>query len=179
MFENIRKFQRFLVEQGFARNVLALPAPKTLLLQDHTSSDTSGVNVFSEAVTEPEIVNVSRDLFASGHYNLAVSEAFKAIDNFVRYKSGHQSQSGSKLMEAVFSPKNPKLVWSERISTSEKNEQEGYFRLYAGAMLGVRNPTTHEFDWVDSREVALELLVFAQHLLRKAKLCSPVNEQKP
>jgi len=37
-------------------------------------------------------------------------------------------------------------------------------------MLGIRNPVTHEFNWVEDSEVALELLVFAQHLLRKAKL---------
>ena len=41
--------------------------------------------------------------------------------------------------------------------------------LYAGAMLGIRNPTTHEFNWVEDEDVALELLVFAQHLLRKAR----------
>jgi hypothetical protein len=37
-------------------------------------------------------------------------------------------------------------------------------------MLGIRNPTTHEFDWVDEPESALELIIFAQHLLRKAKV---------
>lgn len=40
-------------------------------------------------------------------------------------------------------------------------------------MLGIRNPTTHEFGWVDDPEVALELIVFAQHLLRKAKAARP------
>ncbi|MDR3510337.1 MAG: TIGR02391 family protein [Caulobacteraceae bacterium] len=44
-----------------------------------------------------------------------------------------------------------------------------YHRLFSGAMLGIRNPVTHEFNWVDSPDVALELLVFAQHLMRKAK----------
>ena len=55
------------------------------------------------------------------------------------------------------------------MSESEKNEHEGYLRIYAGAMRGIRNPTTHEFDWVDNSEEALELLLVAQHLLRKAK----------
>lgn len=53
---------------------------------------------------------------------------------------------------------------------SQIDEQKGYHRLYSGAMLGIRNPTTHEFGWVDEPELALELVVFAQHLLRKAKL---------
>ena len=33
-----------------------------------------------------------------------------------------------------------------------------------------RATVTHEFNWIDDAEVALELLVFAQHLVRKAKL---------
>jgi hypothetical protein len=36
-------------------------------------------------------------------------------------------------------------------------------------MLGIRNPVTHEIKWIDDADVALELLVFAQHLIRKAK----------
>jgi hypothetical protein len=54
-------------------------------------------------------------------------------------------------------------------TASEQDEQKGYQRLYSGAMLGIRNPVTHEFNWVDDSDLALELLVFAQHLLRKAK----------
>jgi hypothetical protein len=72
-------------------------------------------------------------------------------------------------MELVFAPNSPLLSWSGRTTTSEQDEQKGYHRLYAGAMLGIRNPVTHEFNWIEDSEVALELLVFAQHLLRKAK----------
>ncbi len=59
---------------------------------------------------------------------------------------------------------------------SEIDEQKGYHRLFSGAMLGIRNPSTHEFGWVDEPELALELVVFAQHLLRKAKLASPLKD---
>ena len=72
-------------------------------------------------------------------------------------------------MELVFSPNSPALSWTERKTASEQDEQKGYQRLYAGAMLGIRNPVTHEFNWVDDPDLALELLVFAQHLLKKAK----------
>jgi Protein of unknown function (Hypoth_ymh) len=41
--------------------------------------------------------------------------------------------------------------------------------LFMGAMTGIRNPVTHEFNWVEEEDIALELLLFAQHLLRKAK----------
>ncbi|WP_347311578.1 TIGR02391 family protein [Defluviimonas sp. SAOS-178_SWC] len=174
MIEQIKKFQAFLVELGVARNVLALPAPRMLAIEDHTSDDSSGTTIFSHSVVEPEIVNVSRDLFASGHYNLAVSNAFLALDKLVAERSG-LNQSGTTLMDQAFSPAKPKLRWSNRITQSEKDEQRGYHQIYSGSMLGIRNPTTHEFDWVDSPELALELLMLAQHLVRKAKLA--VTEQ--
>ena len=125
-------------------------------------------NIFSATIKEPELIEVSRDLFASGHYSFAVQEAYKALDKFVSTKSKLQ-QSGSQLMNQAFSPNNPVLSWTARLSTSEQDEQKGYHQLYAGAMLGIRNPTTHEFKWVDDVNIALELLIFAQHLMRKAK----------
>ena len=75
-------------------------------------------------------------------------------------------------MELVFSPNDPELYWSGRVSQSQIDEQHGYHRLFSGAMLGIRNPVTHEFNWVDDAELALELIAFAQHLLRKAKRAS-------
>jgi uncharacterized protein (TIGR02391 family) len=168
MIEGIRRFQSYLVELGVARNILALPAPRMLLIEDHTSEDSSGTTIFTHSIVESEIVSVSRDLFASGHYNLAVMQAYLALDKFIADRSGI-NQSGTSLMDQAFSPNNPKLSWTDRQSQSEKDEQRGYHQIYAGAMLGVRNPTTHEFDWVDSPEAALELLMLAQHLVRKAK----------
>lgn len=174
MLEQLRRFQEFLVELGVARSVLALPAPRTLAIEDGTSRDAGHTTLFSQTVVENEIVSVSRDLFASGHYNIAVAEAFKALDKFVETKAG-TGKSGTDSMREAFSPKNPILCWSSRSTSSERDEQEGYGHIYAGAMLGIRNPTTHEFNWVDNDQLALELLVFAQHLLRKAKLANKLR----
>jgi uncharacterized protein (TIGR02391 family) len=108
-------------------------------------------------------------LFASGHYSLAVQEAYKAVEKFVQRKARAHGLSGTKLMQNVFSADSPRLFWTERKSPSEEDEQKGYMMLYAGAMLGIRNPITHEFNWVEDQDVALELLLFAQHLLRRAR----------
>lgn len=174
MIEQIRRFQEFLIELGVAQSVLALPAPKTLAIEDGTSRDAAHTSVFANTVTEPEIVEVARDLFASGHYNIAVAEAFKALDKFVESRAG-TGKTGTAGMRDAFSMKEPILCWSERTTPTEKDEHEGYGHLYAGAMLGIRNPATHEFNWVENSDVALELLVFAQHLLRKAKLAKRVR----
>ena len=168
ILERLQQFQEHLFELGVARGVLSLPAPRMLSLPSPTAEAAEPANLFAHLIREAEIVQVSRDLFVSGHYSLAVQEAYKAVEKLVAEKAG-KHVSGTPLMELVFSAGEPKLYWSERKSQSQKDEQGGYLRLYAGAMLGIRNPVTHEFNWVDDAELALELVGFAQHLLRKAK----------
>lgn len=169
LVQRVKQFQDHLFESGLARGLLALPAPKVLALSHPTSQDIEFDIIFDRFVDEPEIVTVSRDLFDSGHFNIAVQEALKAVDNFVRDKAGDGHSSGTSLMDNVFSPSNPRLVWSSRKTKTERDVQMGYHRLFSGSMLGIRNPTAHEFDWISEPEEALECIVFAQHLLRKAK----------
>ena len=176
IIDSIRRLQERVLEVGLARSVLALPAPRMLALPSASSEEIGGANnIFSSMVIEQEIVDVSRDLFASGHYSFAVQEAYKAVDKYISNRVGLE-QSGAALMDKVFSPSSPLLAWSDRLTVSESDEQKGYHRLYSGAMLGIRNPLVHEFNWIDDADPALELLVFAQHLLRKAKLAGAVGE---
>ena len=149
--------------------MLALPAPLMLTLPAPTSGAASHENLFGHLITEPEIVEVSRDLFVSGFYNQAVCEALKALDKFVQAKSGSMELSGAKLMQQVFSEIKPVLEWSSRQTISEKDQHNGYQRIFAGSMIGIRNPCTHEHGWVDDPDEALECISLAQHLLRKAK----------
>lgn len=170
LLDGLRRFQEHLLEIGVARSVLALPAPRMLALPSPTAEGSEPASVFGRLIKEPEIHDVSSDLFVSGHYNLSVAEAYKAVDKFVAERVPGLMQSGTTLMEQAFAPGAPHLRWSSMTTPSQIDEQKGYHRLYAGAMLGIRNPTTHEFGWVDEPELALELIVFAQHLLRKAKV---------
>jgi uncharacterized protein (TIGR02391 family) len=179
IIEGLRKFQEHLLELGVARAILALPAPRMLALPSPTVEAAEPASVFARVITEPEIEQVSRDLFVSGHYSLAVQEAYKAIDKYIGDKADSPSAAGTQLMELVFSPTSPILHWTERKTQSEIDEQRGYHRLYSGAMLGIRNPVAHEFNWVDDAEVALELIVFAQHLLKaKSAKVVAVNKSK-
>jgi len=169
IIERVLKFQEHLLEVGVARAILALPAPRMLALPSPTAEGAEPASVFARVVTESEIVHVSRDLFASGHYSVAVHEAYKAVGKYIEDKVGRKPISGTQLMEVVFNPNSPILHWTERRTQSQIDEQKGYQLLYSGAMLGIRNPVAHEFNWVDDPKIALELIVFAQHLLRKAK----------
>ncbi|MCZ8019395.1 TIGR02391 family protein [Novosphingobium sp.] len=179
IIDGIKKFQEHLLEIGLARAVLALPAPRMLSLPSPTAEGAEPVSVFEKVVTEPEIYSVSGDLFASGYYNISVCEAFKAVEKYIQSRVPEIRQNGTTLMDQAFSPSNPALRWSDLLTNSEIDEQKGYQRLFSGSMLGIRNPTTHEFDWVDEPDVALELIVFAQHLIRKAKQAEATAKGDP
>jgi uncharacterized protein (TIGR02391 family) len=148
--------------------MLSLPAP--------TSDEMSRERLFGYFIVEPEIVDVARDLFVSGFCSQAVNEAMKALDKLVQQKSDCPTLSGTSLMNTVFSEAKPRLVLSERSTTSEKDQHSGYHRIFSGSMLGIRNPCAHEHNWIDDVEEALECIVLAQHLVRKVKASSTMVE---
>ncbi len=170
IFERLRKLQSVIQDNGLGGSLLALPAPKILMLPDATAEENKEELIFDQIVVEEEIIDVCRDLFESGFYNLAVSEAFKALDLFIKDKVKEYELSGTQLIQKVFSVGNPLLVWSDRKTTSEKDQHRGYSLLFQGGFTALRNPTSHELDWISEPDDALDAILIAQHLLRKAKL---------
>ena len=122
---------------------------------------------FDQMVTSDLLRQSSRALFVDGYYARAVEESFKCLNNAVKDKSGSTDRDGAPLMRAVFSLNAPILKLNPLQSPSERDEQQGYMDLFAGAMTGIRNPRAHEHSLVDAGEVALELLTLANHLMRK------------
>ena len=122
---------------------------------------------FDEAVSIQKLRAVSRRLFADGHYARAVEEAFKYLNNSVKERSGLTERDGADLMRAAFSANSPVLKMNRFTSESERSEQRGYMEVYAGTMTGIRNPRAHDHELDDQPEVALEMLVLANHLVRK------------
>lgn len=168
MFESIRKLQETINRIGLGGATLSLPAPRMLSLPSPESSENKPHELFMLFITDKEILEVSRDLFVSGFYTESVENAFKLLDERIQSLS-KQELSGNKLMERVFSPQSPIIPLNTLKSTSEKNEQAGYQRLFAGSMLGIRNPCAHTNNWIDDPKIALEVIVLCQHLLVKAK----------
>ena len=121
---------------------------------------------FDQLVTNGLIREASRKRFLDGQYSDAVEAAFKCVNNAVKHISG-AALDGADLMRTVFSANSPVLRFNAFQSQSDKNEQQGYMDIYAGSMTGIRNPRAHQHDLVDEPEVALELLVLANHLMRK------------
>ena len=107
-----------------------------------------------------------RDLFDDGHCAEATFAAFKHIDKIVQRHSG-KTLSGQKLMMAVFSKDNPVIKLNPLTNQSEEDEQEGYRFMFAGAVMGIRNPGGHEVELSDDPDVCLDHLAFASLLIRR------------
>lgn len=119
----------------------------------------------------PVIQQASMKLFQDGHLSGAVEAAFKAVNRHLRQKTGRTSDGGVAMMHKVFSPAefkehNDCLRLNLLVSQSDKDEQEGYRFLFAGAQQGIRNPFDHDGRLVDSPVATLEYLAFASHLAR-------------
>ena len=70
-------------------------------------------------------------------------------------------------MMKVFSGLKPQIALNPGMTQSEKDEQEDFKFLFAGAMLGIRNPRGHKTGVTDDPDVCLDHLAFASMLLRR------------
>jgi len=116
----------------------------------------------------PKIIEVSSSLFHTGHYSQAIFEAFKAVNNFVKEKTG-LSLDGKDLMAKAFREENPVIRLNELKTQSDKDEQEGFMFLYMGAMVGIRNPKAHETIIQEDPHKTLEYLALASLLMRRTE----------
>ena len=124
------------------------------------------VMLFDRLVQDKGLRQTSRQLFIHGHYALAVRQAVQYVNNRVKEESGVERKDGVDLMFHVFREQSPVLALNSLQTNSDIDEQRGYMHLFAGTMAAIRNPRTHEHDFEDDPEVALELLIQANHLMR-------------
>ena len=148
------------------------PSPKAIDLQPDDFKALYDILIKSEELRE-----VTRQLFFDGHYARAVEEAYKCVNNTVKAKA-QISNDGQDLMNQAFSEKNPILKLNELKTDSHRNEQVGYMLIFGGCMTGIRNPRAHEHRKKDSPEGALELLVWANHLMRVTDRAKRVRKPK-
>jgi len=126
--------------------------------------DARAVRAFGELDIHPVIREASSKLFEDGHHANAVFEGCKALDLHVQSKSG-SSQTGTPLMQTVFSPNAPVLKVADLTTSTGKDEQQGMMYLFAGAMLGLRNPRAHSLK-TDDPERAIEYIAFLSMLAK-------------
>lgn len=146
-----------------------------VLLRQSIKKDVT-IDAFDQLITDKALRKTVEKLYRDGHHARAVEEGYKFIDNLVKKtaKPSDIGLTGSKLMTAVFSSNAPLLKINAGESTSERDEQVGYMQIFSGCMIGVRNPRAHECDWEDSEERALQLLIWANHLVERIRLSEKV-----
>ena len=100
--------------------------------------------------------------FMAGHYDDAVFDAFKALENGVRSRIGAPlDKVGADLVKEAMNPTTPKLVFSPVPS-----EQESVYLLFRGAIGFLKNPLSHRFQLPLDEQTAAEAVAFASLLMR-------------
>ena len=113
----------------------------------------------------PEIERAAGTLYRDGHYANAVEDACKALNAFVKLRSGRDDLDGTALMQQVFGGNAPTLRFNDLADDSDRSEQQGFMHLFAGAMLGFRNPRAHKIIQ-DRPERALEYIALISLLAK-------------
>lgn len=125
--------------------------------------------IIFEKQIHPLIANKCEKKFFDGHYADAVESAFKEINtrckNIYKSKTGVE-KDGKDLMNTIFSPNNPVLQFESMDSQSGIDVQQGYMQIFAGSILGIRNPKAHENQDL-TKEAAYKRLIFASLLMDK------------
>jgi uncharacterized protein (TIGR02391 family) len=143
------------------RDVEPEPAPAPSYLADFVPANgTPPLRAVDLAALHPAVVKSSSKLAADGHLRQAIHDAFIALDQAVKEKSGIDAL-GDRLMNEAFTKNKPVL----RLSQNDE-EQEGFMHLYKGAIKAVRNRYSHDLVEPGSPEEAAEWLAFASVLFR-------------
>jgi uncharacterized protein (TIGR02391 family) len=115
----------------------------------------------------PLISAASGSQIATQHYDDAVFNAFKAIEDRVKTLTGH-ADIGKRLMTAVFNEQNALLdISSDAADAGQKaDEREGFKFLFVGAAQALRNSRGHGPSLQTEEQEALEMLATASLLMR-------------
>jgi uncharacterized protein (TIGR02391 family) len=124
----------------------------------------------------PRIRQVAMPRFLAGHVADAVEAAYKEVNSVVKVRVHEitgQELDGTGLMTTAFSAKQPILALGDLGTKSGQSTQQGYMSIFAGAMVGIRNPTAHA-NLVIEPARALHLLVLASLLMHQALEAEPI-----
>lgn len=114
----------------------------------------------------PVIIESAYPQFRNGHFRDAVFNAFVAVFDLLRKRTG-LDKDGAELAAEALSLAAPKLVLSNLQTESGKNDQKGFIQIFQGAFLGIRNPKAHSLETDLDQAGAAEYLVFASLLARR------------
>lgn len=116
-----------------------------------------------EHLLHPRIQAAAYDHFRAGHLRDAVLNAFIAVFDFMRERTG-LTIDGETLITQILSVHNPRLILDEIETETGKNDQVGFMQIFQGAYKGIRNTKAHTLNHSLTPESAARYLVFASQL---------------
>jgi len=162
--------------RALQREVDELVPPTSAIETAEPASDQAAF--YDTLIGDAGLRAATRALFLNGHFASAVEEAYKYVNNVVKSKSGQHHLDGSPLMESAFGPTSRRLRFNALKTASQRDQQIGYMKIFAGCVTGIRNPRAHEHAYLDQPDVALELLVLANHLMRMVNAATRTRIRK-
>lgn len=137
--------------------------------KDNVASQKKYIIFFDNLLLHSAIIKVSRSLYMNSHYAQAIFEAFKAVNNYVKHKTGRLDLDGQQLMARVFDENDPLIKLNPLQTRSEKDEQLGFKFIYMGVMTGIRNPKAHDHIKQKDPIRTLKYLALASLLIERAE----------
>jgi len=134
--------------------------------QEPTRLPADGDHPFDVRNIISDLPSEVRRLFDNGHYAQATFEAFKYLERVVQ-SHARLKKSGWNLMMEAFNEESPLIPLNSLADLSERDEQQGYKFLFAGGMMGIRNPRAHDPTINDDPDTCLDHLSFVSMLLRR------------
>ena len=159
------------LRQGVSTSLATLAAIKEGFLEELADAGIGGtpaskaLKAYEGLDLHPEIERAAGQLYRDAHYANAIEDSVKALNAFVRLRSGVSDRDGTALMEYVFSPRSPILKFNPMSDQSDIDEQKGFMMMFAGAVAGLRNPRAHRL-MKDDPERALEFIAFVSLLAK-------------
>jgi len=81
-----------------------------------------------------------------------VEAAFKEINTLIKEhvkRRKGEELDGAPLMNKAFSVNNPVVILDDLSTKPGRNVQQGYMQIFAGSMIGIRNPKAHANVTID------------------------------
>jgi uncharacterized protein (TIGR02391 family) len=116
-----------------------------------------------QAIKDDELRNRCADILtAVSHFDRVINQATLVLEDRIRTKSGIAGEVGVTLVNKAISSDHTKTVLRMSVETTV---HEGLSHVFRGVFLAYRNPTHHHVISDISREDALKICGFIDHLL--------------
>ena len=147
---------------------VAVPEARRLLSRTDVEGTPSPIDWFWQLV-HPRVTQLARPRFEAGFFGDAVEASFKEVNDavkaIVRDVDGRELD-GAGLMTTAFSRDRPLIRLTALETDTDRNIQQGYMQIMAGAMTGIRNPKAHG-NLDPGHRRALHLICLASLLMDK------------